>query len=281
MNSPIDDVNPIDEGRLSRSPQQEHEFQAALHIRDWIREFLDGPAKTEWGMEPGKLDNVFIGTFAKGTKTFRAALLLCDQGYGQQAAMLSRSLFEHAVVSWWLLLCVDDEEEAMERLRQHRHHARVLFERALALHPELEIDLTDEPLEVNYIETLDERFGRFGGPWHGKRLDELVREIEVKIDERYESLFWKFFRLVNHHNNYTLHHSSLGISDVVRWESPDEAPLLELGPSPNGTPALFGQRLGPMAYLWLPRSDDFPQHEQRSSLTCFMKPVPNSFPSQR
>lgn len=121
MTSPDDADDLVDEGGLSRSPQQRHEFEAALHLRDWVREFLDGPAKTEWKMEPGKLDNVFIGTFAKGTKTFRAGLLLCDRGYGQQAAMLTRSLFEHAVVSWWLLLCVNEEEKVMERLRQQLH----------------------------------------------------------------------------------------------------------------------------------------------------------------
>jgi diacylglycerol O-acyltransferase / wax synthase len=34
---------------------------------------------------------IFIGTFARATKTYGAALLLCDRGYGEQAAMLNRS----------------------------------------------------------------------------------------------------------------------------------------------------------------------------------------------
>src|SRR5207249_2371705 len=51
--------------------------------------------------------------------------------------------------------------------------------------------------------------------------------------DRYKSLLWKFFRIVNTHNNYTLHHSALGVTDVVRWEDPDESPVVEVGPSPK------------------------------------------------
>jgi len=231
MTSSNDVERSIDDGPLMRSAQQEREFEAALQLRSWVKEFLDGSARTEWKMTPGELDNVFVGTFAKGTKTFRAVVLLCDRGYGQQAAMLNRSLFEHAVVAWWLLLCVEDEEEVMKTLRDHRAHARVLFDRAMEQHPELEEDREDSPFEPDYIETLDKRFGTFGAQWHGKRLDELVREVEAKIDERYQSLFWKFFRFVNHHNNYVIHHSALGTADTVKWDDPDDTPAVEVGPS--------------------------------------------------
>jgi hypothetical protein len=221
----------LDWGPLDRSPQQEREFEASLRLREWVREHIDGAAKTEWQMTPGAIENVFIGTFAKGTKTWGAAMLLCDRGYGQQAEMLTRSLFEHAVVAWWMLLCVEDEDWVMQALRDHRSHARVLYERAFEIHPELDSKFEDADLDENEVAALDDRFGRFGGNWHGKRLDELVREIEEREDQRYATIFWKFFRLVNHHNNYTLHHSAVGISNAVHWEDPEETPLLELGPS--------------------------------------------------
>lgn len=226
------DGHALDHGPLSRTPEQERQFQAAVRLRDWVNEFLDGPARTEWAMSPGALNNVFVGTFARGTKTFRAALLLCDRGYGQQAAMLARSLFEHAVVAWWLLLCVEDEEDVMERLRQHRDHAQVLYDRALGAHPELAENHEDADFDADYIARLDKRFGRYGGQWHGKRLDELVREVEAEVDERYETVFWKFFRLVNTHNNRFLHHSSVGIADAMRWDDPETSPKVEVGPSP-------------------------------------------------
>lgn len=51
-------------------------------------------------MTPGDTSNLLQGTFARGTKSFGAALLLCDRGYGEQAAMLNRSLFEDATIAW-------------------------------------------------------------------------------------------------------------------------------------------------------------------------------------
>lgn len=226
------DADPIDHGPLSRTAQQEREFAAALRLRDWAKDFLDGPARTEWTMSPGALNNVFVGTFARGTKTFRAALLLCDRGYGQQAAMLARSLFEHAVVAWWLLLCIEDEEEVMERLRQHRDHARLVYDRALAAHPEVADGHEHADFDAAYIEQLDRRFTPYGREWHGKRMHELVRDVEGAVDERYRTSFSKFFRIVNAHNNQFLHHSSVGIADTMRWDDPDTSPMVEVGPSP-------------------------------------------------
>jgi Family of unknown function (DUF5677) len=105
-----------------------------------VRDLLGGiKAADEWRMSPGTVPNVVFGTFTRGTKTYRAALLLADRGYGEQAGMLNRSLFEHAVVAWWLLL-QEDDEVVMERIRAHREHAQVLYERHSALHPELALD---------------------------------------------------------------------------------------------------------------------------------------------
>jgi hypothetical protein len=233
MNAEAEPDNLIDGGPLDRTPQQEREFEVALRLMGWVKDFLKVDAETEWTLEPGEPQNVFVSTFAKGTKTFRAAVLLCDRGYGQQAGMLCRSLFEHAVISWWLLLCVEDEEWAMEALRQHKDHARVLYFRAAEEHPELEIEAEEEEFDAEYVAALDKRFGRHGGYWHGKRLDQLVREVTAKAEERYARMFWQFFRFVNGHNNGTLHHSSMGIADAVRWREPDETPTVELGPSPK------------------------------------------------
>ncbi|MEA2473506.1 MAG: hypothetical protein QOE06_1421 [Thermoleophilaceae bacterium] len=118
-----------DDPPLSRPPKLKHQFDAAVRLIDRVKELLDGPARTEWEMAPGALNNVFVGTFAKGTKTYRAVVHLCDYGYAQQAEMLNRSLFEHAVVPWWLGLCPQDEDAVMETL------ARPSRARAGALRP--------------------------------------------------------------------------------------------------------------------------------------------------
>ena len=98
----------------------------------------------------------------------------------------------------------------------------------------MEIEPRDdvEPFSEEYIDELDGLFTRYGGQWHGKRLDELVRETEEHWDEAdYASLLWKVYRFVNHWNNYMLHHSSIGVSDAVAWPDPEESPIFEFGPS--------------------------------------------------
>jgi hypothetical protein len=222
----------FDSGPLSRTNAEDWCFQAAQELRDTVRDLIDEISERgEWKMRPGEFENIFIGTFARGTKTYQAALLLCDRGCGEQAAMLNRSLFEYMVTAWWMLL-QDDEDALMGAFRRHRDHARVLYERASEQHPELELAAGEgeEPLSDEYITELDEHFGSHGGQWHRKRLDQLVREVEEGWDEPYSGVLWKFFRFVNHWNNYLLHHSSIGVIEGVRWEDEDEQPEIILGP---------------------------------------------------
>jgi hypothetical protein len=77
--------------------------------------------------------------------------------------MLNRSLFEHAVVAWWLVL-QDDRDGVMERIRRHREHAQVLYERHSALHPELELDERPDARQrdEDHVAELDRMFGSYG-----------------------------------------------------------------------------------------------------------------------
>jgi hypothetical protein len=223
----------FDHGPLRRSTQENREFGAARELRDWV-ERLTGElhAAEEWMMTPGEPENLYIGTFARGTKTYRAVLLLADRGYGEQAAMLNRSLFEHMLVMWWMSH-QNDQLQILEKVRRHHDHARVLYERAAGQHPELDLEpgRGADPLSEEYIAALDKEFGSYGGQWHGMSLANLVREVEDGWNEPYPGVLWKFLRFVNHWNNYMLHHSAVGVSEGVRWQDPDEAPMLRLGPT--------------------------------------------------
>jgi hypothetical protein len=223
----------FDHGPLWRTRKENWEFEGARELRDWVQQLTEElHAAAEWAMSPGSFDNLVIGTFARGTKTYRAALLLCDRGYGEQAAMLNRSLFEHMVVAWWMTLQPDDDA-LLAKMQRHHDHARVMYERASEQHPELELEpgKDADPLTDDYVAALDAEFGVHGGQWHGKRLDQLVREVEAAWEEPYGGVLWKFFRFVNHWNNYILHHSAVGVSEGVRWTDPEEAPVLRLGPT--------------------------------------------------
>src|SRR3954447_22963487 len=96
------DRDQFDHGPVWRTQQEDWEYAGAHELRDWVQDLTGELRETgAWQMKPGSFENLFIGTFARGTKIYRAALLLSDRGYGEEAAMLNRSLFEHMVVAWW------------------------------------------------------------------------------------------------------------------------------------------------------------------------------------
>ena len=227
------DRDELDDGPVWRTPQEDWEYAGARELRDWVKTFTDDLRESgAWQIELGSFNNLVIGTFARGTKTYRAALLLCDRGYGEEAAMLNRSLFEHMVVAWWMSLRANGDA-LVAQMKRHHDHARVLYERASEQHPDLDLEpgKDAEPLPEAYVAALDKEFGPYGGQWHGKRLDQLVREVEAGWDEPYGGVLWKFFHFVNHWNNYLLHHSSVGVSEGIDWPSADEKPKVMLGPS--------------------------------------------------
>jgi Family of unknown function (DUF5677)/SEC-C motif len=233
----MDDILATDEGPVARDEQRTRDLGACVALRDHVRDLLvEIKTAREWQMSPGTAPNIVYGTFARGTKTYRAALLLADRGYGEQAGMLNRSLFEHAVVAWWLLL-QPDEEDVMRRIRAHRQHAQVLYDRHSALHPELALDDEQEgaqTLDEARVEELDKLFGYHGHKhWTGLTLAGIVEQVEDGWDEPYGGLLWEFLRIVNSWNNSMLHHSAMGVIQGVEWPDSSETPVLKLGPSPE------------------------------------------------
>ena len=78
--------------------------------------------------EPPGADEILALLYARATKTFKAGLLLAREGYGEQAAMLNRSLFEGMAVAHWV---VANEEAAAERFIRGWKFDRYLLARAL------------------------------------------------------------------------------------------------------------------------------------------------------
>src|SRR5438094_539679 len=56
---------------------------------------------------------LLLAIFARSTLTYRAIMHLCRGGYGEQADMLNRSVFEDMAAAHWVSL---HGEEAIERL---------------------------------------------------------------------------------------------------------------------------------------------------------------------
>jgi hypothetical protein len=146
------------------------------------------------------VDGLIALEAARGLKTYRASVDLALGGYGPQAEMLNRALFEGMAVAHWVHA---NPEEALRRFSQHeRHHAGLWNKRFVAR------GLIDEPGFVVPDETeqkrLDKLFGEWGEkPWFGLSLYSLVRAVEDQFANPDE--LRTFFSIAHSANNEALH----------------------------------------------------------------------------
>jgi uncharacterized protein DUF5677 len=98
-----------DEIEKGIAKQFSRELAACAELRDaymarcepWTGRSADGPA-----------DRIILLEVGRSTKTYRGGVELARMGYGEQAAMLNRALFESMAVARWIN---ENEEEAAER----------------------------------------------------------------------------------------------------------------------------------------------------------------------
>jgi hypothetical protein len=182
--------------------------------------------------------------FARSTLTFRAIMQLSRGGYGEQADMLNRSLFEDMAAAHWISM---HGEEAVERIEQHHQHSRVMWNRVLERRPGL-AEPVNLGLDEEAVARLDQLFGRHGTkPWLGLNMWDLVSEIEQlwRDDEGREQL-WRFYELAHRANNQKLHLSSFSLNRIVRAREEGGEVVFRYQASPSiepgspVAPALFG-----------------------------------------
>jgi hypothetical protein len=193
------------------------QFAAAIALRNFAR--VNRPSGSPTEDEAARL---VMATYARASKTFQASLRLSQQGYGAQAGMLNRSLFEDMVVAHWIRLNAKEAPVQFERHRQHTlddikgKYAKYDREHEVAAWPAL----TDEERAA-----LVSEYGRTPH-WTKKSLYELVKEVESEwpseVDRR---ILWQVFDIAHRFNNLLLHHSFFGlglaadpIPGGVRWD---------------------------------------------------------------
>jgi hypothetical protein len=187
---------------------------------------------------------LLLAVFARSTLTYRAIMQLCRGGYGEQADMLNRSLFEDMAAAHWISL---HREEAVERIEQHHQHSRVLWNRVIERRPGLG-DPVDLGLDDETIAELDRIFGQHGTrPWLGLGMWDLVAEIEqLWPDDEGREQLWRFYELAHRANNQKLHLSSFALNRIVRAREDGGEIIFQYSASPSIDaagpvgPALFG-----------------------------------------
>jgi Family of unknown function (DUF5677) len=97
------------------------------------RTLLDFAAKElkAWSGRPIKrgADRLIVAEAARATKTFDAVIRLCEAGFGEQAAMLNRSLFEGMAVAHWVS---DNRREAVGLFTRHAKFSALLWHETFA-----------------------------------------------------------------------------------------------------------------------------------------------------
>jgi uncharacterized protein DUF5677 len=79
-------------------------------------------------------DGLVVAIFARSTDTFTCAVRSLRLGYGAQAAMLNRSLFEDMVDAHWI---ITDPDTAAARYQDHHEHGRMLLADSIASFPDM------------------------------------------------------------------------------------------------------------------------------------------------
>jgi hypothetical protein len=227
-------IEPTLTARADTEASMRAQFGRAIDACEDLLGFAVGNVLADWtgkGVE-SEADELVAGEIARGTKTFRASLDLCLSGYGPQAAMLNRSLFEGMAVAHWISA---NPEEAVERFRRHELHSRATWKQRLASRGWLDsVDSSgDVELTPEEREELDGEFGVYGDrPWYGIRnLRLLVEAIEHMWPEGPPRVdLWDFFAIPHADNNQTLHSGAraLGTGLLARRH---DGMTLDAGPS--------------------------------------------------
>jgi hypothetical protein len=176
-------------------------------------------------------DGLMGALLARSVKTFGGFPHLVRYGYGEQAAMLNRSLFEDMVDAHWVSV---QPELAIERYEQQtRHNSMVMAERVAKhrdLYPDVELPEQDDDDRAQ----LDKIFGPHGDRhWTGLSLHQRTLHIEECWHDDEGRQHLRFFRNIAHRlNTQLLHASAYSLNETLRRES-SAILSFKLGPSPD------------------------------------------------
>jgi hypothetical protein len=199
-------------------------------VRPWGGRALD-PAPPE--------DGLVAALLSRSATTFWGVVELCRLRFGEQALMLTRSLFEDMVDAHWVTV---DPSTSQARYSEHLEHGQMIMSEALAKHPRLfEVDAIPE-FDPTRRKALDGVFGEFGQKsWTGIAIHKRVELIEhLWTDEVAREQLHFCRRVVHRMNNQRLHASGEALNRTLRRASQTEA-VFRLGPDGEGiAQALFG-----------------------------------------
>lgn len=199
------------------------EFTACYALHEFAREHR--PLHEPY---PGPAGVLLVVIYARASKSFEASLLLASDGYGPQARMINRSLFEDMATGHWVKR---NRDTALPQLEKHGRYTMNRYRQFLARYDKLPADSTLPVLTANENKKLREEF-RGGATWTGLNMNELVRAIEDEwihpLDKR---LLWQQHDWILEGDKLLLH--STGTALASAWRVHGDIRRMEVGPSPR------------------------------------------------
>lgn len=184
-------------------------FAAAHRLRHLVWE--GRPAQVPAGPNEDPARPLLWATVVRAIKTFSAVLVLCDKGFGEQAAMLCRSLFEDFAVSRWIAA---HPNEVRQRFLEHGEQSRVQHAEKLIEHDLGRLAMSPPLTDAQRRDT-----GRAHRHWTQRTVHQLLRESEKGLDEVERKKMWRMHDLSHRINNLLLHHTPLSLDQIAYGET--------------------------------------------------------------
>lgn len=178
-----------------------------------LAEFVS-PLFQSWpgrGVKRDTIDEIVAAEGGRAVKTYHGAIHLVLGGYGTQALMLNRSLFEGTIVAHWATL---NPETAWSRYTMHRRHSELVW------NDKQEMVGWVDPKDLSEVDRaergeLDGLFGEHGQwGWSGKNLFELTCAVQGCWDD--PSQLWHYYHIAHYTNNQMLHPTYRSLTEGLK-----------------------------------------------------------------
>jgi hypothetical protein len=175
-------------------------------------------------------DRITVVEAARATKSFDAVIRLCAAGFGEQAVMLNRALFEGMAVAHWVS---ENRREAVGLFTRHAKYTALLWREtfdALGWLDEADRKLGPS-VGPKQRRELTQLFGPYGAqPWVRRSVPRLLTEVEHLWDEQGRAHLWAVHDVAHRHSNQILH-SSVTAGGAATIRQTADALHMTIGPS--------------------------------------------------
>jgi hypothetical protein len=188
----------------------ERQFDLELAAVRNLDTFSDSLMET-WRESRGnrnEADRIITLSVARGTTTFKACQQLILGGFGREAQMLNRVMFEGMAVAHWVAA---NPEDAGVRFRDaNEFEIHLMRERVSQVHPDLDIPKGPGELTPEQVQSSKRKFGRNNERlWTGHRnVWELIDAIEDQWEEPGRSALRVYLRDEHQRNSKQMHASA-------------------------------------------------------------------------